>query len=89
MYLLVLSVNKPAVLRAKSGPRTLCEARKVAGSATYKQRMELCDPLKSVCLFSRVNKECLVIKRQSRSFSSSTKVRSAPLNVVIKHGDTE
>ena len=32
------SVNKQAVLKGKYGPRTLFEASKVAGSATYKQR---------------------------------------------------
>ena len=51
-------------------PRTLSEARKVAGSATYKQSkksksMKLCFPLRSVCLFS------LGIKiSQWRSFAS-------------------
>ena len=36
-YVFPQSENKPAALRGKYGPRTLLEARKVAGSATCKQ----------------------------------------------------
>ena len=63
-YLSFTSLSQQAVLRGEEGPRTLFEAREVAGSATYKQskikQYKLCFPLRSVCLFSHENKEsCL------------------------------
>ena len=35
---LIVLMNKQVVLRANEGPRILFEARKVAGSATYKAK---------------------------------------------------
>ena len=39
---------KPAIVRGKLVPRTLCEAKKVAGSV---KQYTLCCPLWSVCSF--------------------------------------